>query len=93
MGLFGLLLSWLLGGSISGSFGLGLAFFGSLFDVLVLVEFVLDVADVSPSSTLLARLVPKLRKIVTLCQFHSFDRGSVLLQASWPEVWEELCCF
>lgn len=93
MGLFGLLLSWLLGGSITGSIGLGLAFFGSLLDVLVLVEFVLDVADVSPSSTLLARLVPKLRKIVTLCQFHSFDRGSVLLRASWPEVWEELCCF
>ena len=90
---FDLLLDWLFGGCINGSFGLRLCFFGSLFDVLVLVELVLDVADVSPSSTFLARLVAKLTKIVTLCQFHSCDRGSVPLRASWIEVWEELCCF
>jgi hypothetical protein len=43
--------------------GLGLTslllscFLGSLFDVLILVELVLDVADVAPSATLLAGLV------------------------------------
>lgn len=54
--LFGLLL----GGRLF-TLGLSTRFFGSFFrgllDVLILVELVLDVADISPSSTLLARLV------------------------------------
>lgn len=91
--LFRLLLSWLLGRCIGSSLSLRLGFLSSLLDVLVLVEFVLDVADVSPSSAFLARLVPEIRKMDTLCQFHSFYRGSVHLRASWPEEWEELCCF
>lgn len=90
---FRLLLNWLFGRCFSGSFGLRLIFFGSLFDVLVLVEFVLDVADVSPSSAFLTRLISKIKKIVTLFRFHSFDRGSVLIRVSWPEELEGRGCF
>ena len=62
-----------------------LIFFGSLFDILVLVEFVLDVAEVSPSSAFLAWLISKIKKMVTLFQFHSFDQGNAHPRVSWSE--------